>query len=105
MLLWGAFALRELWLPATADVAAKSVAYQLPRNAAFIRLLQHYGTPFIEDLTFGRHRRRSALLYPVLFALGALTVFRRNLRLAYPRLSVPLPPPTRSPIRCSFAGI
>ncbi len=35
------------------SLLAKSVAYHVDPGAGLIRLIQHYGTPFNEDLTFG----------------------------------------------------
>ena len=53
LLLWIAFGFWYFGSPLPHSLAAKSVAYQLPANAAFIRLIQHYLTPFSEQYTFG----------------------------------------------------
>jgi arabinofuranosyltransferase len=40
--------------PLPHSILAKVGAYELPREAAFVRLLQNYATPFMGDLIFGR---------------------------------------------------
>lgn len=79
LLLWAAAAAAYYGSPLPHSVAAKAVAYDLPRNAALIRLLQHYATPFVEHLTLGSSATAVGfILYPILFALGMLTAIRRN---------------------------
>jgi len=79
LLLWAAAASAFYGSPLPHSVAAKAVAYDLPRNAALIRLLQHYATPFVEHLTFGSAATIVGFfLYPILFTLGMLTAIRRN---------------------------
>jgi hypothetical protein len=69
---WGLFATLYFGSPLTHSVAAKSLAYRLPGNAAFIRLLQHYATPFLGHLAFGQMWIAIGLvLYPFLSLLGA----------------------------------
>lgn len=61
------------------SVAAKVTAYLLPPDAALIRLLQHYATPFLGHLTFGVWWIGVGLfLYPVLFLLGSSSAVRRR---------------------------
>jgi arabinofuranosyltransferase len=61
------------------SIAAKSVAYLLPENAAFVRLLQHFLTPFSEEYTLN-----PKLLYigfitiPLFFIVGFISIFRKN---------------------------
>jgi len=50
---WVAFSTLYFSSPIPHSIAAKSLAYRLGPEAALVRLLQHYGTPFLEHLTFG----------------------------------------------------
>ncbi len=91
LLAWGVFATLYFGSPLTHSVAAKSMAYRLPPNAAFIRLLQHYATPFLEHLTFGQTWIAAGLIvYPFLSLLGAWRAGREHPRswpfLVYPWL-------------------
>ncbi len=45
---WLIFGVFYFGSPFPHSIAAKSVAYRLPPEAAFVRLLQHYATPFFE---------------------------------------------------------
>jgi hypothetical protein len=88
---WILFAALYFGSPIPHSLTAKSVAYRLPAEAAFVRLLQHYATPFLEHLTFGVVMIAVGLaLYPFLFLVGALRGLRRSPRiwpfLAYPWL-------------------
>jgi hypothetical protein len=79
-LTWGVFASLKFGGPIPHSITAKTLAYQLPSEAAFIRLLQHYFTPFLEHLTFTTSWIGLAIvLYPFLFLLGA----RQAIRLTY----------------------
>jgi hypothetical protein len=79
LLLWIAFGFWYFGSPLPHSIAAKSVAYQLPVNAAFIRLIQHYLTPFSEQYTFGPNSLYgSLLLYPALFIFGFIAICRKN---------------------------
>jgi len=53
LLIWGGFSYFYFGSPVPHSITAKSVAYLLPSNAGFIRLLQHYATPFLGHRTFG----------------------------------------------------
>jgi arabinofuranosyltransferase len=67
--------------PLPHSIAAKVQAYQLPSDSALIRLMQHYATPFLGNLTFGiPWIGVGLLLYPILFGLGALMVIRERPR-------------------------
>lgn len=53
------------------SITAKSVAYRLPADAAFIRLLQHYSVPFMGNQTFGTWWIGVGMLVsPFLFLIG-----------------------------------
>jgi hypothetical protein len=72
------------------SIAAKSVAYLLPDNAAFIRLLQHYLTPFSEEYTLNPKILYASLItIPVFFTVGFTTLFRKN-PLSFPLLIYPI---------------
>jgi hypothetical protein len=87
--LWGAFGWASYGNPLPQTIAAKAVAYQLPSEAAFVRLLQHFGTPFMEHLAFGPAWLWVGLvLYPALYLLGSIAVLRRNLG-AWPMFAFP----------------
>jgi hypothetical protein len=61
------------------SIAAKSVAYLLPDNAAFIRLLQHFLTPFSEDYTLSPGFLYIGLItIPLFFVVGSMTIFKNN---------------------------
>jgi hypothetical protein len=77
--------------PLPHSITAKSLAYNLPPEAAFVRLLQHYATPFLGHLTFGTDWIGvGMLLYPFLYVVGAIQAIRVNSRIwpfvAYPWL-------------------
>jgi arabinofuranosyltransferase len=70
--LWFSFAALYFGSPIPHSMAAKSIAYRLAPDSAFIRLLQHYGTPFLGYLTFGiPWIGIGFVLYFFLFLLGA----------------------------------
>jgi len=86
---WLIFGTLYLGSPLTGSIAAKSAAYRLPPEADFVRLLQHYATPFFE------HKALPPVgvfvvfaLYCALCALGGLNALRRERRtwplIAYP---------------------
>jgi hypothetical protein len=71
-LTWVAFSTAYFGSPLPHSIAAKSVAYRLSPEEGFVRLLQHYATPFLEHLTFGmRWIAIGMALYPFLFLVGA----------------------------------
>src|SRR4029077_17755238 len=65
---------------------------RLPPEAAFIRLLQHYSTPFFEQMVFSSFPMLIAflILYLALTSIGGLSALRRDARtwpiVAYPWL-------------------
>ncbi len=72
------------------SIAAKSVAYLLPDNAAFIRLLQHFLTPFSEDYTLSPGFLYIGLItIPLFFFVGSMAIFRKN-PITLPLLIYPL---------------
>jgi hypothetical protein len=78
---WLIFSVLYFGSPLTNSIAAKSVTYRLPPDAGFIRLLQHYATPFFEHevlpsmIVFGVF-----VVYCVLCAIGGLRTFRHDRR-------------------------
>ena len=89
VLIWLFFSTIYFGNPVPHSIAAKSLVYRLPPDAAFIRLLQHYTTPFLEHLTFGISWIAIGLVvYPFLFLVGALRTLRVTVR-AWPFLVYP----------------
>jgi len=69
---WIIFSVAYFGSPLPHSIAAKSLAYRLPGDAALIRLLQHYATPFLENLSFGTPAIGvGAVLYLFLYFVGA----------------------------------
>ncbi len=65
--------------PIPHSIFAKAAAYHLRPEAGLVRLLQHYGTPFLGHNVFGEAWIGvGLLLYPTLFLLG----FRKTMRVA-----------------------
>jgi hypothetical protein len=62
-------------------VAAKALAYRLAPEAALVRLVQHYGTPFFEQDVFGDvWAPIGFVIYLVLSLVGSLGAVRRDSR-------------------------
>ncbi len=79
LLPWVLFATVVYGGPLPHSMAAKSVAYRLPPEAALVRLLQHFGAPFHEHLVFGSGWVLVGLiLYGALLTIGCLYSVRRN---------------------------
>jgi hypothetical protein len=79
ILLWIGFGWTVYGSPLPNSMLAKSKAYLLPPEAGFIRLLQHYATPFLGHEIFGIVWIGVGLvLYPILFGLGAVDLVRRH---------------------------
>jgi hypothetical protein len=88
---WIIFSFVYFGSPLPHSIAAKSLAYRLPGDAAIIRLMQHYATPFLEHLTFGIPAIGvCAVLYLFLSFVGARHAFQAQKHswfwLAYPWL-------------------
>ncbi|MEJ2012866.1 MAG: hypothetical protein P8X64_11680 [Anaerolineales bacterium] len=86
---WGVVATLAYGQPLPHSILAKVSAYQLPSEAAFVRLLQNYATPFMGNLLFGRiWIGIGLLLLPALSIAGWLRVIRKRINLwpiaAYP---------------------
>ncbi len=78
---WEAFAMLYFGSLFPNSIAAKSVAYLLPQKSAFIRLLQHYATPFLGHLTFGIPWIGIGLvIYPFLYLIGVRRSISTNPR-------------------------
>ncbi len=76
---WSLIAYRFYGSPIPQSVTAKSLAYNLPTDAALIRLLQHFATPFQGNLIFGRYYiALGLLLFPALCVLGWRQVLRKD---------------------------
>jgi hypothetical protein len=81
-LVWVSFAYFYYGSPLPHSIAAKSLAYRQEPTAALVRLLQHYGTPFLEQLTFGTVWVAFGLiLYLFLFVIGSVRAIRSNPRI------------------------
>lgn len=76
---WIIFSYSYFGSPIPNSLLAKSVAYSLPDNAAFIRLLQHYLTPFNEQYTFPPGLLYFGLLtLPAMYIIGSLAIIRKD---------------------------
>lgn len=75
--LWSVYAWAVYGSPIPHSVVAKATAYHLPPEAALVRLLQHFSTPFMEHELIGLGWIAVGLvLYPALVVLGARSVLR-----------------------------
>jgi hypothetical protein len=87
--LWIVFSTVTYSSPIPQSVAAKAVAYDLPPSAGLVRLLQHYATPFNwYEIVGSPWIAVGLILYPTLFALGALLAVRTTTR-AWPLFVYP----------------
>jgi hypothetical protein len=76
---WAVFASLYFGSPIPNSIAAKTLAYRLPAEAALVRLMQHYGTPFFEHEVLGRYWPLAGLiLYLTLSLLGGVAILRRR---------------------------
>lgn len=86
---WAIFASIAYGSPIPQSIVAKTAAYHLPAEAGFVRLLQHFATPFLEDLVFGPAAVAVGIVvYLVLFGLGAMDTVRRKAE-AWPVFAYP----------------
>lgn len=89
LLPWLIFATIYFGSPVPHSIAAKALAYRLEPTAGLTRLVQHFSTPFNEDLTFGSVGIMVGLvLYPFLSLVGFLRGVRFNKR-SWPFLVYP----------------
>jgi hypothetical protein len=87
---WISFASIYFGSPIPHSIAAKGLAYHLPPLSAFIRLLQHYATPFLEQLTLGNWWIGVGIvLYPFLYLIGGFKAWRSNQRI-WPLVAYPI---------------
>jgi uncharacterized membrane protein len=88
---WVLFATLYFGSPIPHSIAAKSLAYRLDPAAALIRLMQHYSTPFFEQLVFPNTWILIAFLIIYLFLaiLGGLNMVQRTRR-SWPIVAYPL---------------
>ncbi len=76
---WAVFGTAVYGSPIPHSILAKVAAYRLPADAALIRLVQHYATPFLEHLVVGTWWIAVGIVaYPVLFGVGALRLLRKQ---------------------------
>ncbi len=79
---WAIFATLYFGSPIPHTVAAKSLAYRLPPGAGLVRLIQHYGTPFFENLVFGNvWPMIGFILYLITSLVGGVAAVRRDARM------------------------
>ncbi len=79
VILWLTFATLYFGSPLPHSILAKSVAYRLPPDAAFVRLLQHYSVPFMGNQIFGSWWIGVGMLVcPFFFLVGAIQSFKRE---------------------------
>jgi hypothetical protein len=82
LLAWLVFATLFFGSPIPHSLAAKAAAYELPPDGAFTRLVQHYATPFMDNLTFGSLGIMAGLfIYPFLALIGARRLVKTEPRL------------------------
>jgi len=79
---WVVFATGYFGSPLPHSIIAKSLAYRLPPGAGFVRLLQHYSTPFFEQNFFASTPALVTflILYLVSSILGGWRATRLNSR-------------------------
>lgn len=86
---WVIFATLYFGSPLPHSIAAKAVAYRLSPEAALVRLIQHYGTPFFEHETLGAGWIFPGfIVYSALSAIAGLSIIRREAR-AWPIVLYP----------------
>jgi hypothetical protein len=81
LLPWIVYATSTYGSPLPNSLSAKAVAYHIPREAALVRLLQHFATPFHGELVLGTPWIGVGLiLYTTLYAIGSAYAVRREPR-------------------------
>jgi arabinofuranosyltransferase len=87
--IWLLFASYYFGSPIPHSIAAKSLVYHLKPTDGFVRLLQHYLTPFLDQMTFGiPWLGVGMVLYPFLFLVGSRQALRNTWR-AWPMIAYP----------------
>jgi hypothetical protein len=89
LLAWSAFAWFYFGALLPQSMLAKQVAYRLPEDAAFIRLIQAYGTPFMENELVGTWWIAPGLVLSMALSLLALSGVGRRLPGAWPLFAYP----------------
>jgi hypothetical protein len=88
--IWGILSTFSYGSPIPQSVSAKTIAYKLPGDAALIRLLQHFATPFQGNLLLGRYYIAFGLLvFPSLAIIGWRRVLQKK-RYLWPLAIFPL---------------
>jgi arabinofuranosyltransferase len=78
LFIWSGFAFPYFGSPLPNSIAAKAAAYTQGSNEAFIRLLQHYATPFLEHLIFTTKWIMFGLvLYTFLYLSAVLRILKK----------------------------
>jgi len=87
---WTIFATLYFGSPLAHSIVAKSAAYRVSPYSAFVRLWQHYSTPFFEHLVFGTRWWPAVglILHTTLYVAGGQQMVRRNSR-AWPLVLFP----------------
>ncbi len=86
---WITFATLYFGNPLPHSITAKALAYRLPSNAALIRFLQHYATPFLEHLTLGIYWIGVGLIIHPFFSIaGGIQLLKISQR-AWPLIAYP----------------
>ncbi len=88
-LAWAAFAWFYFGALIPQSMLAKSAAYHLSDDAAFIRLIQAYGTPFMENELFGTWWIAPGLVAAMALTLLALSRLMRRVPRAWPAIVYP----------------
>lgn len=81
-IIWYTFATLQFGSPIPHSVQAKLGAYQLDATEGLVRLIQHYATPFMAQEWFGPLLAIVAglLIYPALYAIGAIKIWKTERR-------------------------
>jgi hypothetical protein len=89
VLAWAAFAWFYFGALVPQSMLAKQVAYRLPEDAAFIRLIQAYGTPFMENELLGTWWIAPGLVLSIGLSFLALSRLARRIPGAWPLFVYP----------------